>query len=523
MERSWHVHERFFRGFFSVSMQDGSATMLGFKFDHLGTNVSTEVQDEKQQLKLEVDIDETSACGRHITVTIPRTEIERYFAEQFDDLVPKAEIPGFRAGKAPRKLVEKKFRKQLTNQVKGQLIMDSLAQVNESEEFSAISEPDLDYEQVSIPEEGDFKYEFNIEVRPEFDLPEYKSLKLERPEYEFTDQDITDHITKLSKQFSTLVPVEEAVVAGDHVICDVTTKFDGETVSTHEEVTLQALSKLDFADGTIEDFDKILVGASAGDTKTTKVELSSFADNEELRGKEVDVEIEVLDVKRVEVMPNDEVAAAVGLGTEEELNTAIRNMLEQRLEYSQRQTVRDQISGALTESANWDLPTDLLERQASREVQRAVMEMQSSGFSQSEIVARENELRKNVHEKTAVALKEHFILERIAEEEEIEDAPQDYEVEIMKLAVQQRESPRRIRSKLERSGQMDALRNMIIERKVVDMITENATIKGTKYEQDEENNTASVNLHFGGAKNRIPEAKYEGGDAPAIPGTEKDK
>ena len=497
--------------------------MLTFKFDHLGTNVSTEVQDEKQQLKLEVDINETSACGRHITVTIGRPEVERYFAEQFDDLVPKAEIPGFRPGKAPRKLVEKKFRKQLTNQVKGQLIMDSLAQVNESEDFSAISEPDLDYEQVSIPEEGDFKYEFNIEVRPEFDLPEYKSLKLERPEYEFTDSDIEDHITKMSKQFSTLVPVEEPIAAGDHAICDVTTSYDGETIATHEEVTLQVLSKLDFADGTIEKFDKLMKGAAAGETKKTKVELSSFADNEELRGKEVDVEFEVLDVKRTEVMPNDEVATTVGLGSAEELNTAIRNMLEQRLEYSQRQTVRDQISGALTESADWDLPTDLLERQASREVQQAVMEMQSSGFSPPEIVARENELRKNVHEKTAVALKEHFILERIAEEEGIEDSPQDYEIEIMKLAVQQRESPRRVRSRLERNGQMDALRNMIIEGKVIDLITENATIKGTKYEQEAESDTASVNLFFGGSKTRIPEAKYEGGDAPAIPGTEKDK
>ena len=504
-------------------MLDGSATMLAFKFDHLGTNVSTEVQDEKQQLKLEVDINETSACGRHITVTIGRPEVERYFAEQFDDLVPKAEIPGFRPGKAPRKLVEKKFRKQLTNQVKGQLIMDSLAQVNESEDFSAISEPDLDYEQVSIPEEGDFKYEFNIEVRPEFDLPEYKSLKLERPEYEFTDSDIEDHITKMSKQFSTLVPVEEPIAAGDHAICDVTTSYDGETIATHEEVTLQVLSKLDFADGTIEKFDKLMKGAAAGETKKTKVELSSFADNEELRGKEVDVEFEVLDVKRTEVMPNDEVATTVGLGSAEELNTAIRNMLEQRLEYSQRQTVRDQISGALTESADWDLPTDLLERQASREVQRAVMEMQSSGFSPPEIVARENELRKNVHEKTAVALKEHFILERIAEEEGIEDSPQDYEIEIMKLAVQQRESPRRVRSRLERNGQMDALRNMIIEGKVIDLITESATIKGTKYEQEAESDTASVNLFFGGSKTRIPEAKYEGGDAPAIPGTEKDK
>ena len=93
----------------------------------------------------------------------------------------------------------------------------------------------------------------------------------------------------------------------------------------------------------------------------------------------------------------------------------------------------------------------------------------------------------------------------------------------MKLAVQQRESPRRVRSRLERNGQMDALRNMIIEGKVIDLITENATIKGTKYEQEAESDTASVNLFFGGSKTRIPEAKYEGGDAPAIPGTEKDK
>ena len=124
---------------------------------------------EEQKLNLSVDVKETSACERHVTVTVPRDDIERYFAKQFDDLVPKAEVPGFRIGKAPRKLVEKKFRKQLSNQVKGSIIMDSLSQVSETQDFSAISEPDLDFEQVEIPEEGDLTYEFNIEVRPEFD------------------------------------------------------------------------------------------------------------------------------------------------------------------------------------------------------------------------------------------------------------------------------------------------------------------------------------------------------------------
>ncbi len=135
------------------------------------------VDEEKTKLNLSVDVKETSACERHVTVTVPREDIERYFSKQFDDLVPKAEVPGFRIGKAPRKLVEKKFRKQLSDQVKGSILMDSLTQVSETEDFSAISEPDLDFEQVNIPEEGDLTYEFNIEVRPEFDLPNWKGVE----------------------------------------------------------------------------------------------------------------------------------------------------------------------------------------------------------------------------------------------------------------------------------------------------------------------------------------------------------
>merc|ERR1712000_244630 len=78
---------------------------------------------EKPKLALEVKVDEPSACQRHVTVTVSRDDIERYFKEAFDDLAPKAEVPGFRAGRAPRKLVESKFREQMSDQVKGSLLM----------------------------------------------------------------------------------------------------------------------------------------------------------------------------------------------------------------------------------------------------------------------------------------------------------------------------------------------------------------------------------------------------------------
>ena len=471
----------------------------------------------EEKLNLSIDVKETSACERHVTVTVPRTDIERYFAKQFDELVPRAEVPGFRVGKAPRQLVEKKFRKQLADQVKGSLIMDSLSQVSETQEFSAISEPDLDFEQVNIPDEGDMTYEFNIEVRPEFDVPKWKGLSLERPEHEFVDADIDDHLKNLSHQFSDLTPVEDAVAAEDFVVCNITSTVDGEKINTAEEELIQVRKTLSLADATVEKFDKLMIGAKADDKKTATVEISEHADNEDLRGKSVELEFEVLDVKRIEAKEPEDVAKQLGIDSAEELRKLVRSSMEERLQYAQRETIRDQISKVLTESASWELPPDLLRRQSKRELDRSVMEMRSSGFSEQEIIARENTLRKNILEKTEMLLKEHFILERIAEEENIEDEPGDYDLEVARIAAQQNDSPRRVRARLERTGQMDSLRNMIIERKVIEQITDSAKFKGTKYEVNKKPDSAALNFFAAGETTSIPEAKYDGGEAEPIP------
>ncbi len=481
-----------------------------------------EATDEKQKLDLSIDVQEKSACERHITVTVPRAEIERYFTQQFDDLVPKAEVPGFRIGRAPRQLVEKQFRKRLADQVKGSILMDSLTQISDTEDFSAISEPDLDFEQVNIPDEGDLTYEFNIEVRPEFDLPKWDGLKLERPEHEFTDADIDAELAKLGQRFSDMVPVEDAVQAGDYIVCDVTTRDGDQEIAKLSETTIEVLPTLSFADANLEGFDKLVIGAKADDTKTAKITINEFSDNEELQGKEVDLEIEILDVKRIEGTPDDTLAEKMGLESSEKLRELIRGSLEQRLQYAQREQIRDQINSTLTESANWELPPDLLRRQSRRELDRAVIEMRSSGFSDQEIQTRENLLRQNVLSKTETLLKEHFILERIAEDQEIEAEGMDYEMEITRIAMQQNDSPRRVRARLERTGQIDSLRNMIIERKVIDLITEKASFKATAYETDESSKTAAIDFFAAGGSDRvIPEAKYDASEDEKIPGMDQ--
>src|SRR6185295_12897308 len=116
--------------------------------------------------------------------------------------------------------------------------------------------------------------------------------------------------------------------------------------------------------------------------------------------------------------------------SEEELRDALRKDLERQLSYHQQQRARQQITALLTAAANWELPPDLLRRQGQRELHRSVMEWRRSGFSDEQIRAHENELRQNTLSSTARSLKEHFILERIAEEEKIPDEPEDYEAEI---------------------------------------------------------------------------------------------
>jgi len=131
-----------------------------------------------------------------------------------------------------------------------------------------------------------------------------------------------------------------------------------------------------------------------------------------------------------------------------------------------------------------DLPPALLERQSKRELQRAILELRRSGFDDSQILPQINFLRQNSNRVTAQALKEHFILEKIAETENIEDQQVDYDLEIALIAAQAGVSPRKVRSQIEKAGDMDILRNQIIERKVIDLILKEATFTEVPWEMD---------------------------------------
>ena len=128
----------------------------------------------------------------------------------------------------------------------------------------------------------------------------------------------------------------------------------------------------------------------------------------------------------------------------------------------------------ITESATWELPESLVSKQTENALRREVLEMQQAGFTSQQILARENELRQKSISSTRQALKEHFVLDRIATKEKIEVTPIDIESEINMMAVQRGESARKVRARLQKSGVIENLEAQIRERKAVDLILRTA-------------------------------------------------
>jgi trigger factor len=465
-----------------------------------------EVPAEEKRLDLEVQVASPSACERHVTVTISRADVERYFDDAFGEMMPSAAVPGFRIGRAPRKVVEHRYRDEVSDQVKSALLLDSLEQISEEQRFTAISEPDFDLEAVEVPKEGPMTFEFTIEVRPEFDLPKWRGLTLKRPVREFTDADVDEQLEQMLARYGQLVPYEGAAEDGDYVSVNITASADDRQVARETEAVVRIRPTLSFRDARLEGFAKLMKGAKEGDRRTAEVTLSKDAPNAELRGKKVALEFEVLGVKKLKLpeLSEDFLQELGGFGSEEDLRKAIRMNLERQLQYQQQRLARSQISALLTKSADWELPPGLLERQSARELERAVMELRRSGFSEAEIRARENQLRQNSTAGTAMALKEHFILERVAEEEKIDVDEGDYDKEIFLIAAQSGESPRRVRAQLEKRGLMDVLRNQIIERKVLELVESQAKFKDEPYDPEKSDTEAVAIAAGGGTGGAIP-------------------
>src|SRR5262245_66127011 len=255
----------------------------------------TEGADAPFKMSLTVDIENAGPCKKHVKVVVPRADLDHFYNEAVRDLVTSAAVPGFRTGHVPRKLVEKRFRKEVGEQVRQKVLMQSLQQLGEDYKLDAINEPDLDVETLVLPDEGDFTYEFDIEVRPEFELPNYAGLKIKRPVRALTDAEVQNYLENYLAQFGQLVPHDGPAETGDYVLAEMRFESNGAELSRSAEKQIRIRPKLRFADAEVTGFDKLMKGVRPGDKREAQSKISVEASKVELRGESVSIHFEIKD------------------------------------------------------------------------------------------------------------------------------------------------------------------------------------------------------------------------------------
>lgn len=450
---------------------------------------------EKYKMSLNVDIQNVGPCRKHVRVTVPRKDLDHFRNEALSEVGDSAAVPGFRVGHVPKQLVERRFKKEISDQVRQRVLLTSLEQLADENSLDPINEPDFDVESLVLPDDGDFQYEFDVEVRPEFDLPNYTGLKIQRPTKEVSDADVAEYQARFLEQYATPVAKDEPAAAGDLVTVDIEFLQGDTLLKKMSDLTVQLKPRLQFPDGEISGFDTLMAGATPGAVKTTELTISSEAETIEKRGEKVTARFTVTAVKQRHTPElNKDFLDRLGMESEEDLQDQIRSMLHRQVTFEQRQSTRKQVLDKITESATWELPEELVRKQVENALRREILEMQQAGFTTQQIRARENELRQKSISTTRQALKEHFVLDKIATKENIEVTPPDIESEIQMMALQRGENPRRVRARLQKSGVIENLEAQVRERKAVDFILKSAVYEDVPYEPKKEDDVEAVGI-----------------------------
>jgi trigger factor len=433
-----------------------------------------------RRLEIEVAITDAGPCKKHLKITIPRSEIERQYEQSLESLRQEAVVPGFRPGRAPRQLVVKRFRKQVSEQVKSKLLMSSLEQIDKDYKLEPIVQPRLDVEAIEIPEQGPMNFEMDVEVRPQFDAPSYKGLRVKRPVVELTEQDVDAHLTRYLERHGQIVPkLEGAAEIGDYLIADlIFLRPDGRIMNEVKETQFRLQSELRFQNGTIPDIGSKLSGARPGDTREVEARLGSAVDDPALRGATIRVQIRVNDLKRIRLPEvNQTFLESIDFQSSDQLREAVREALERRIRSEQRQAIRRQILDVLLRETPFDLPADLVSREEKSTIARLVAQLRQEGMTDTEIRASEAQIRANAHESTLRSLKELLLLSKIAEAEDIKVQEEDIALELESIAERTGESVRRVRARIEKEDGAESLTTQILERRVIDRILEDVEIE----------------------------------------------
>ncbi|MBN1437410.1 MAG: trigger factor [Sedimentisphaerales bacterium] len=467
-------------------------------------------EEEEAKLDCKVTIEDSGAWKKKIVVEIPRAEIDKELDKQYGEFRTSAEVPGFRKGRAPRRLLEKRYGDDVLNQAKLRLMSQAFDQIDEAEDFEVMGEPDFDPDKLELPAEGDFKFDYEVEIKPKFDLPELEKVKVEKPLFEVTEERMTEAIDTVRRRHGKVIDVEGASAEEDMVLTDVTMKVDGiedPEVAENRSIRVGATVLMNV---TIEDLAKKMTGVKVGDTVKCAGEVPDTHPTEDYRGKKAEFSIVIKELHRLQLAEmNEEFFHSLGIKDEAELRKHIEEGLEEQADREQRNVMRQQIYEYLNDKVDFELPEGVAARHAARMLQRRYYDLLNQGVPNERIQENLEQLQASSNEQSARELKMSFIMERVAEELEVTVGDGEVNGFIAQVAANYGRRPERLRDEMQRSGRLDSLRDQIRDEKAIDKILEMAEVVDAPAETAKEKTSSDKSKSAAKPKAKKAAAKKE--------------
>lgn len=414
-----------------------------------------------------------------LDVEVDAEQLNKALDQAYRKLVKKVNVPGFRKGKAPRKVFEKFIGKEiLYNEAVEMVIPDAYMQAVDETGIEPVAQPQLELEQI---EEGEtVKFKANVRVKPEVILGQYIDLEVTKPQVEVTGQDVEDELKKLQEKHAQITNLEEGtVVQGDIAVIDFVGRKDGVEFEggTGTDYSLEIGSNT-FVPG----FEEQLVGAAVGETKEVTLTFPEDYANEELKGQETVFSVTVKSIKRKEIASlDDEFAKDVSeFDTLEELRTDLLNKLKETAEKQAKQQINNETIQKALDNAEVDIPEEMIDTRVEEMFGNMEQKLMTQGLNMENYLKYTNstpdDLKNNLRDDAKRGVKLTLVLEAIIKEENLEVSDEDMDKEISSMAENYKQDVEVLRKILEGQNQAEYIRDSLKQQKAIDFIVERAKL-----------------------------------------------
>ncbi len=425
---------------------------------------------------MDIVVENVSELTRKLTITLPGKEVGKALDKAYNKLKKDVKLKGFRRGKVPRSVLEKNYRQQVQAEVGEQLVQETYFDAVEEKELDPVVHPEITEHRFN--DDGTFTYVAVVDVKPVFEIREYKGLEIEKPATDVTDEEVNEELERLRRQHAVLRSAgdDHAIAEDDIAIVDFQGFHNGKPM---KEVRNQNYS-VDVGSGRLgKEFEEKLIGMKKGDKTLHEIEFPPDYPNPLLAGKTVEFKIDIKDVKeRIKPDLDDEFARDISEEHEslDDLKEAIRRQLKEKKEKALEGDLDDRIMHRLLELNQFEVPERLIKfeiqemiNQTEEHLKRAGLTMESAGIKVEDLVEKNREVAEK-------RVRGDFLLKKVAELEEIKLVDEDLERGYKRIAGEYNMTVPEVKSYFQRREELMPFMQELLNEKILQFLREQAKI-----------------------------------------------